>query len=156
MKVAIDTSVLVAGHLASHPQHLRAVKWMVAADRDHLTGYVTLHALAEVWSVLTKLPVTPRIEPMVARTVVMQIVSGLQVMQLSEALYFAALERCAEHNLRSGAIFDALHVIAAEQAGVDLILTLNEKDFVRLAKPSTPRILSPSSADAEGLLVGSR
>jgi hypothetical protein len=39
--------------------------------------------------------------------------------------------------------------------GADLILTLNEKDFVRLAKPSTPRILPPSSAEAEALLPSS-
>jgi hypothetical protein len=35
--------------------------------------------------------------------------------------------------LRSGAIFDALHLVAAERAEVDALLTFNLKDFLRFS-----------------------
>jgi predicted nucleic acid-binding protein len=156
VKIAIDTSVLVAAQVAAHPQHVHAGNWMSALNRSDLSAIVTVHALAEVWSVLTKIPVTPRIDPTVARTVIMQIASVVQVVQLTEALYFEAFERCAARDLRSGAVFDALHLVAAEQMAADLILTLNVKDFLRLAKPSTPRILPPHGPDAEAVLSNIR
>lgn len=153
MKAAIDTSVLVAAHLASHPGHQGAVAWTAALAAGHADGVVTGHALAEVWSVLTKLPILPRIDPASARKVVVEIISAVEVVSLTEALYLDALDRCVAHGARSGAVFDALHLISAERAGADIMLTLNEKDFVRLAEPDSPRILSTDSGDARALLL---
>jgi predicted nucleic acid-binding protein len=153
VKAAIDTSILVAAHLATHPHHAAASEWMAALTSGRVNGVVTVHALAEVWSVLTKLPIVPRIQPASARKVVTEMLSDVQVVSLSQALYLEALDRCVSRGVVSGAVFDALHLVAAEQAGADVMLTFNEKDFVRLAEPGTPRILSPQSRDAEALLA---
>ena len=153
MKAAIDTSVLVAAHLATHPSHGEAMDWMNAVAAGRAEGMVTLHALAEVWSVLTKLPIHPRIDPASARMVVGEIATIAQVTALTHAMYFQALDRCVSQGARSGAVFDALHLIAAERAGADVVLTLNEKDFVRLAHPTGPRILAPHQEDARTLLA---
>jgi len=125
---------------------------MEALTDGRITGVVTLHALAEVWSVLTKLPLVPRIDPVAAHKAVIDILSHVEVAPQSLGLYIEALDRCAARGLRSGAVFDALHLVAAEHAGADTVLTFNERDFVRLTEPTSPRILSPQSADAETLL----
>jgi hypothetical protein len=65
----------------------------------------------------------------------------------------AALERCSERGLSSGAIFDAAHVIAAEMAGAERILTFNGGDFRRLAATDTPPIVDPQSSDGATLLA---
>jgi predicted nucleic acid-binding protein len=56
MKVAIDTSVLVASVIASHIHYGRAAVWLQALASGHHTGVVTAHALTETYSVLTKIP----------------------------------------------------------------------------------------------------
>lgn len=63
MKVAFDTSVLVAVLHRAHPHHARAVAWIDAVAEGHATGLITCHALAELWSVLTRLPGAGRISP---------------------------------------------------------------------------------------------
>jgi len=51
--------------------------------------------------------------------------------------------------LKSGAVFDALHLIAAERARADALLTFNPNDFSRLAQGERPKIVVPSAPPAE-------
>jgi hypothetical protein len=51
--------------------------------------------------------------------------------------------RCSGRGLRSGAIYDALHLLAAEREAADIFLTFNVDDFRRLAEPTSPRVLAP-------------
>jgi predicted nucleic acid-binding protein len=55
VKVAFDTSVLAAALVASHRDHARAMVWLSAVSEGTLDGVVSVHALSELWSVLTKL-----------------------------------------------------------------------------------------------------
>lgn len=57
--------------------------------------------------------------------------------------YLAATERCASRGLKSGVVFDALHLIEAERTGADVLLTFNPSDFERLATGAKPRIVVP-------------
>jgi predicted nucleic acid-binding protein len=56
VKVAFDSSVIIAGAHDLHPHHGRAVVWIDAVTEQRLTGVVTWHALVEIWSVLTCRP----------------------------------------------------------------------------------------------------
>ena len=60
MKVAFDTSVLIAGSVSSHPHHERALWWL--ADDREFERCASWHALAETWSVLTRLPLRPPVD----------------------------------------------------------------------------------------------
>jgi predicted nucleic acid-binding protein len=53
MKVAFDTSVLVAALVATHRDHARALVWLRAVSSGAIEGVVSVHVLGEVWSVLT-------------------------------------------------------------------------------------------------------
>lgn len=61
MKVAFDTSVLVAGSLARHPHAERARVWLQAAREGRVEALATTHAFAETWATLTALPGDPRV-----------------------------------------------------------------------------------------------
>ena len=136
MKVAFDTSVLVAGLVESHPEFVRASLWLDAADSGDVEAVWATHAYAEAWSVLTRLPLAERLDPGAVTDILVALVAAHPPEPLLVADYEQAALRCAAAGVRSGAIFDALHIVLAERVGADAILTLNVKDFVRLS----PRI----------------
>ncbi|WP_437578834.1 type II toxin-antitoxin system VapC family toxin [Sorangium sp. So ce887] len=143
MKIAFDTSALVAGLHRAHPLHGRAVVWLDAVAEGRVTGLVTWHALAELWSVLTRLPNPARATPEQALQIVGRVRSVFDVRPLDPAVYDEAMKRCTERQFSSGVLFDALHLVAAEQAGADALVTFNGSDFLRLAAASSPRVVIP-------------
>jgi hypothetical protein len=40
-------------------------------------------------------------------------------------------------------VFDALHLLDAEQAGAEVFLTFNAPDFLRLSNGASPKIVVP-------------
>jgi len=141
MLLAIDTSVIVAGALAGHVFHSRAVVWQTAIHRSEVRAMACAHALAEAYSVLTKVP--GGLSPAAARVVVSRIARKVRVVAPLPETYLAATERCASRGLKSGVIFDALHLVEAERFGADAFLTFNPSDFERLAAGPKPRIVVP-------------
>jgi hypothetical protein len=101
--------------------------------------------MAELYSVLTKLKVTPRVSPKDAEMIVTSYWNLLKVEVVTPEITRAAVVRCANKNLLSGAIFDALHLLAAEASRADVMLTFNVFDFQRLSDSASPRIVEPPS-----------
>ena len=66
MKTLFDTSVLVAALVQGHPKHDRALPWLSKAKAKKFEYIVSSHTLAELYAVLSTLPVKPRISPNVA------------------------------------------------------------------------------------------
>jgi predicted nucleic acid-binding protein len=54
-----DTSVLVAAMVEAHPNHTAALPWLQRAKPGLVTGLVAAHSLAELYAVLTTLPIQP-------------------------------------------------------------------------------------------------
>lgn len=142
MKVAIDTSVLVAAAIEDDPRHAAALSWI--QTRKRIERFASLHAFAEAWAVLTTLPIDPPVTGQTALLVLERLGKVLRFVAPTARVYASAAERCAMLHLRSGAIFDALHVAAAESAGADAILTFDESDFRRLVLDGGPRVIVPS------------
>ncbi len=78
MKIAFDTSVLVAAAVGSHPRHKEAATQLEFAREETHAGFLCSHATAEIFSVLTKLPLVQRISPAEAFSVI-QALRGLLV-----------------------------------------------------------------------------
>jgi len=133
LKVAFDTSVLVAGLVASHPKFSRATVWLDALDSGELEGFWTTHAFAETWSVLTRLPLEARIAPAEVSSILESLVELCSPTELAVDDYVEAARRSADAGARSGVILDALHLVSAERAKTDVLLTFHESDFNRLA-----------------------
>jgi hypothetical protein len=64
-------------------------------------------------------------------------------MPLTVGAYQAAIDRCAERSLKSGSVFDAIHLIAAERRAAGVLLTFNPEDFARLREGDSVRIVVP-------------
>lgn len=143
MRIAFDTSVLVAGLVGQHPSHDRSICWLEAAASDRFDGECSWHAVAETWSVLTRLPIEPAIGPPIANLAIERLLQRIAPIEVSGEHYWLALRRCAESGLRSGALFDALHMVSAESRNAECLLTFNQRDFERMAQEGGPRIVVP-------------
>lgn len=144
MNVLLDTSVLVAALVKSHPNHSRALPWLKrVADKDDI-GFVALHSLAEVDATLTRLPDRPRINPRLALRLIQENTLGVfQVVTLAAADYTQVLEQLTEIGVIGGATYDALILKAAANAGVDQVVTFNEGDFRRVYPAFADKIIVP-------------
>lgn len=112
--------------------HERAFVWLKRAKAGELEMLVASHTIAELYAVLTTLPVRPRITPDTAHRLILENVRKIaKVVALSVSDYEATVERLAELGLPGGAIYDALIVRAGQKAGAERILTLNTADFER-------------------------
>lgn len=143
MRIAFDTSVLVAALIEPHPHHLRAVGWLEEAATQRLSGECTWHAIAETWSVLTRLPLQPPVSPTMADAAVTRVLERIEAVTIDGAVYRRAMRRCSDQGMRSGALFDALHLVSAEVREVGGLVTFNRGDFERLVTDLSPPIIVP-------------
>jgi predicted nucleic acid-binding protein len=141
VKVALDTSVIVAATLADHVHHERAAWWL--AERSHVQLSASWHALAETWATLTRLPIAPPINGATAQRIVKQLEGRLHLWSPTPQAYREAMRRCAERGLRSGVICDALHLVAARNGGADSLITFDAADFERVREDGDPEIVVP-------------
>jgi predicted nucleic acid-binding protein len=144
VRVLLDTSVLVVAVVEAHPMHNVALPWLQRAKAQSDEGLVAAHSIAELYSVLTKLPLRPRIAPSVAVEVIERdVLDILEVVTLSADDYRAVIKQLAEMGITGGVIYDGLIVRAAQETGAEQIVTLNQADFQRIAPALTDRIISP-------------
>ncbi|MFB2875602.1 type II toxin-antitoxin system VapC family toxin [Floridanema aerugineum] len=132
MKVLFDTSVLVPALIVSHPKHSVCFSRLKAAESKQIQGFISTHSLAETYSVITRLPIQPRINPEQAQSIIVDILQYLEVIPLFSNDYQIAIAQMATLNIPGGGIFDALIAQAALKAEVSVILTLNPNHFTRL------------------------
>jgi len=139
MKAFFDTSALVTAIVDQLPNHVAALacyRRLAHPRRGGTKAVCSTQALAECYATLTALPLPRRIQPAEAiRLIEENFLVHLAVVSLSAADYKAVLSRVTTLGIRSGAIYDALHVRCAERAGCDRIITYNVTDFERLAPP---------------------
>ena len=144
MKTLFDTSVLVSALVDSHVHHSRAYPWLQQAQAGRFEWYVGAHGLAELYAVLTALPLQPRIPPRDAQEMIERALSPTaHLVSLTANDYREVLREVADLGLSSGVIFDALLLKAARKAGAQRLLTFNVGDFQRLSPEGGVRIVSP-------------
>ena len=137
-RTALDTSVLVAALERGHEHHEIARPYLRDAHNGTCALIVSAHALAETFSTLTALPLSPRISPRKALRIIEESVLAVaEAVPLDGDDYRAVLARLADLDLASGAVYDALHVRAAEKARADELVTFNGRDFRRMP-PADP------------------
>lgn len=144
MALFFDTSIVIAGTVAAHPQHHRALPWLQQAYTHDVRMVISSHVIAESFAVLTKLPVRPRMPASTAVHILTEnIISHATIIELTQDDYTTVLARMNQLNLSGGIIYDALLLQAARKANCDALITLNEKDFVRLYPEKPGYIMAP-------------
>ena len=113
MTVAVDTSVAVPLLVRSHHDHAAVVRWWDGQEIA-LSG----HALAETYSVLTRLPGDARLAPADAALLLTSrfspplVLSGSRTRKLPDTL--------SRLGIAGGAVYDALVALAAKEHGAVL------------------------------------
>lgn len=138
-KALLDTSILVAAMVTSHPEHARAFRYLRDARQKKFHGIIAAHSLAEVYAVLSSMPVQPRISPAAAWKLIKEnLIGTFEIVSLSKSDYLSVIQRLSRDQLPGGTIYDALIAQSAIKAGADQLITLNVADFKRV----TPEKLS--------------
>jgi predicted nucleic acid-binding protein len=144
MKILLDTSVLVAAMVEAHPAHERALPWLQRIKAGTDVGFVAAHSIAELYSVLSVLPVQPRISPAIANKLIHQDVFDIcEVVTLSDQDYKSVIKHLSESNIVGGVTYDAVILYTAFKVEIDRIVTLNKKDFVRIYPGIAEKIILP-------------
>ena len=141
MKEFFDTSVLVAAFWGGHVHHVPSLKRFAAAEKRHSACGV--HSLAEVYAVMTALPVRPMIPPEQALLFVEEARNRLTLVSLSAQEYFAAIQNAASRGFTGGRIYDSLLLACAAKCKAQAVYTQNLKHYQSLAPDLAPRIQTP-------------
>ena len=113
--------------------HERSLVWLKRAKAEELEMLVASHTIAELYGVLTTLPLRPRITPDTALRLILENVRKIaKIVPLSVSDYEATIERLAELGIPGGAVYDALIARAAEKSSAERLLALNASDFERV------------------------
>lgn len=152
MKILFDTSLLVAAMVEGHPAHGMALPWLQRVKAKPDAGLVAAHTLAELYAILTRLPVNPRIPPALALQLIQtNILATCEVVALSSDDYVTLLSHLADLGIAGDAVYDALLLHAAWKTGVDQVVTLNAADFRRVYPALADKIISPLEDQPAGL-----
>jgi predicted nucleic acid-binding protein len=144
MKVLLDTSVLVAALVKPHPEHLRALPWLTRSKSKTNELVIASHTIAELYAVLSTLPVSPRISPGLAwRLIHESIEPNISIVSLTSSEYMATVKNLSDLGLSGGTVYAALIVKAAQKNGADRIVTFNTNDFKRVWPEGANRIVEP-------------
>jgi predicted nucleic acid-binding protein len=133
MKTLFDTSVIIAALVESHPMHKRAFPWLKMAKAKKFEMIVASHTIAELYAVLSTLPIKPRISPLNARKLISENIEPIgKIVSLTPEEYKSVINQISELALVGGITYDALIAKVAKKLKVERLLTLNIDDFHRV------------------------
>jgi predicted nucleic acid-binding protein len=135
--------VIVAGILTDHQMHSVCRLWLNRAKNLEFQPLLSVHSLAEVYSVITRLPKPYRVSTEVAQRLMVDNLARFEQVELTRADYELVLADVVRLGITSGGVFDALFGRAAIVGQADSLLTFNAKDFVRLGESIAALIQIP-------------
>ena len=144
MKVLLDSSTLIAAMLPDHVHHTACHAWLSHAKSGAVEFVVAGHSLAEVYSVLTRLPARPASAPVKCggwckRTSW----RGAQIVALTGKDYVALVDELSRRSVGGGLVYDAIIARTAALAQVDRLVTLNTDHFLHVWPDRSNQITSP-------------
>ena len=143
MKIFFDTNVLVSALVKQHAFHERAFSVLDRVQTGKDEGFVSVHSLAEMYSVLTNLPAPYRHTPQEALfSIEENVLKHFKTVELIRTEYASLLRDAVKSQVTGGKIYDALLLKAAGKAAVDRIYTFNLKHFLSIASPDLTEKLS--------------
>jgi predicted nucleic acid-binding protein len=149
LRVLLDTSVVVAALLPGHPSHVPAISWLSRAKSGAFEFLFSAHSLAELYAVLTRIPLSPRISPQTAGQLIQEnVLSVAAILALTADEYVALLKGLVDKSLSGGVVYDAVIAKVAEGAKADLLVTLNVGHFQKVWPEAAARIVSPIAVAA--------
>ncbi|MBM3460629.1 MAG: type II toxin-antitoxin system VapC family toxin [Armatimonadetes bacterium] len=144
LRLAFDTSVLIASLVEDHAEHAVCFPWYRTVVDGGDEGWISTHALAEFYATMSVLPLRRKLTPADTLLLVNEsVLNRFSVMDLDVNDYHRALALVVRRGLRSGGIFDALTETAARKADARQLITLNTRDFARLCDDADTWLIDP-------------
>jgi predicted nucleic acid-binding protein len=140
VKWFFDTSVLIPVFMEDHEHHEASLAAFLDADRKR--ACCAAHSLAEVYSVLTRLPGN-RLSGEQTLLFLEDIEERLTVVALDSREYFSTIRESAAAGIVGGMLYDALLARCARKARADVIYTWNVQHFRRLGPEVASRTMTP-------------
>ena len=141
IKNFLDTSVLIAAFWGDHVNHASSLEIVAGASKTNTA--CSAHSVAEVYSVITALPVRPPVSPDQALLFLDQLREKVAIITLSLGDYFETVRIAAEHGVTGGQIYDALLLATARKVEARNVYTWNIRHFQRIAPDWQRRIRTP-------------
>lgn len=133
MTTALDTSILVAGLLSWHEHHRAASSLLVDLLESSETIILPLHALAETYAVMTRLPAPHRLSPRDALQILERSLKArATVVGLDGEEGWHCLGNLVQAAIAGGTSYDGLILASARKGQATRIFTLNSSHFERL------------------------
>lgn len=129
--------------MENHPKHALAFPLLRAAKNNEFEFILAAHSLLEVYAVLTRIPIYPKISPAIAFQLIHENISGAKIVALTGDEYISIIENAINNGIAGGSIYDALIAYAAKKAKVDILYTFNKKDFLRVMPDLKHKIAEP-------------
>lgn len=137
--IAVDTNVVIAALLTWHEVHSRAVAALEEA-LEQGTLLLPQPVLIESFSVMTRLPSPHRLRPEVAYELLSKSFHDIRVAALPARKTWDLLKASVTDDIAGGRIYDAVIATAAIEAGAQVLLTFNPRDFEPFAERIAIRV----------------
>jgi predicted nucleic acid-binding protein len=143
VRVLFDTSTIIPALVSEHSNHLICLPYLNQAESGQIEGLISTHSLAELYSVLTRMPIKPKPSVQMVELILNDLLTYLEPVPLGSQDYQAAIANMVAFNLPGGGIFDALIAQAVLKSQADVLLTMNAKHFTRLGEAIAARVQVP-------------
>lgn len=143
LKVLFDTNILVASTIEAHPNHSISLPWIQQVRSKSIDGYISTHSIAELYAVMTRLPLAKPLSPQQVHDVIVNNLESFHSVNLESNDYLEIIRNVARLNITGGGIYDAIIAQAALKANVDTLLTMNSKHFTRLGENIAKLVREP-------------
>jgi predicted nucleic acid-binding protein len=117
--------------------------WLQQVQTQAIQGIICTRTLAELYRVLTSLPIKPRLSPRITKQLIDTNLRHFEIIPLTTEDYQQVVEQMVNLNIMGGVIYDALIAQIAIKHNIDQIVTLNAKDFTRLSNQIAQLVIVP-------------
>jgi predicted nucleic acid-binding protein len=125
----LDTSILVPVFLAEHPHHAASMRLFLQCRRED--DFCAAHSLAELYSTLTRLPLSHRATAQQAGLFLDSVCARLTPVHLDSGEYRSALQEAAAGDIVGGAVYDFLISCCARKVKASSLYTWNLRHYSR-------------------------
>jgi predicted nucleic acid-binding protein len=122
----LDTGIMVAAVLKSHPEHAACVETL----EDSLRPFTNAHVMAETFATLTGFYKVPT-EAATELTLSLRASVAVDALELTD--YETAIREARSRGVMSGGIYDSLHATFARRKKAIRIVTRNPSHFQHVA-----------------------
>lgn len=141
----VDTNCVVALLSQRHEHHKRATGEIERRLDEGQVMVLAAHTLVETYAVLTRLPAPHRLSSSDCRALLEANFAPemVEIVALSAEGYRRLIHEAPDGNLSGGRVYDAIIAACARSAGVDALLTFNERHFAQFSGADLAIVVPP-------------